>query len=85
VKNCRLHFAFEVPLPPSANPRLPHVLEIYALFMLLGIFTTLCIPETARITLEVLSGEDSRSLSTANGGELKDENMKGPEVEAKSV
>jgi len=40
------------------NPWLNHVLEIYALFMFLGIFTTLCIPETARITLEVLSGED---------------------------
>jgi MFS transporter, PHS family, inorganic phosphate transporter len=35
-----------------------HVLEIYALFMLLGIFTTLLIPETARKTLEELSGED---------------------------
>ncbi|KAF4634358.1 hypothetical protein G7Y89_g3756 [Cudoniella acicularis] len=41
----------------NANPWLNHVLEIYALFMLLGIFTTLCIPETKRITLEVLSGE----------------------------
>lgn len=35
-----------------------HVLEIYALFMLLGCFTTLLIPETARKTLEELSGED---------------------------
>lgn len=35
-----------------------HVLEIYALFMLLGVGTTLCIPETKRKTLEELSGED---------------------------
>jgi PHS family inorganic phosphate transporter-like MFS transporter len=37
---------------------LPHVLEIFALFMFLGIFTTMCIPETARKTLEELAGED---------------------------
>lgn len=35
-----------------------HVLEIYALFMILGCFTILLIPETARKTLEELSGED---------------------------
>lgn len=40
---------------------MPHVLEIFALFMFLGIFTTLCIPETARVTLEVLAGEDEAS------------------------
>ncbi|RGP79028.1 phosphate permease [Fusarium longipes] len=39
-------------------PWMDHVLEIYALFMLLGILTTLLIPETARKTLEELSGED---------------------------
>ena len=32
-------------------------MEIYALFMLCGIFTTLCIPETKRKTLEELAGE----------------------------
>lgn len=31
---------------------LPHVMEIFALFMLLGCFTTLLIPETKRMTLE---------------------------------
>lgn len=40
------------------NPWMDHVLEIYALFMLLGVFTTLFIPETKRKTLEELSGED---------------------------
>ena len=32
-------------------------MEIYALFMLCGIFTTLLIPETKRKTLEQLAGE----------------------------
>ena len=33
-------------------------MQIYALFMLIGCFTTLCIPETARRTLEALSGDE---------------------------
>jgi PHS family inorganic phosphate transporter-like MFS transporter len=45
------------------SKRLPHVLEIFALFMALGILTTLCIPETARKTLEELAGEDIGSPS----------------------
>ncbi|KAG0679159.1 Inorganic phosphate transporter pho84 [Pichia californica] len=36
---------------------LNHVMEIFALFMLLGIFTSLCIPETKRKTLEQLAEE----------------------------
>jgi MFS transporter, PHS family, inorganic phosphate transporter len=32
-------------------------MEIFALFMLLGIFTSLLIPETKRKTLEQLAGE----------------------------
>jgi PHS family inorganic phosphate transporter-like MFS transporter len=36
---------------------LNHVLEIFALFMFLGIFTSLLIPETKRKTLEQLAGE----------------------------
>ncbi|KAF2211193.1 hypothetical protein CERZMDRAFT_43862, partial [Cercospora zeae-maydis SCOH1-5] len=39
------------------NPWLNHVLQIFALFMLLGCFTTLLIPETKRLTLEQLAGE----------------------------
>ncbi|GMM37414.1 phosphate transporter [Saccharomycopsis crataegensis] len=39
------------------NCFLPHVMEIFALFMLLGIFTTLLVPETKRKTLEDLSEE----------------------------
>lgn len=41
----------------AASPWLNHVMEIFALFMLCGIFTTLLIPETKRKTLEELAGE----------------------------
>lgn len=37
---------------------LPHILEIFALFMATGIFSTLLIPETMGLSLEALSGED---------------------------
>lgn len=40
-----------------ANPWQNHVMQIYSLFMFLGIFSTLLIPETKRITLEQLAGE----------------------------
>ena len=45
--------------PPGStdSPWLDHVMEIFALFMLCGIFTTLLIPETKRKTLEELAGE----------------------------
>ncbi|CEQ42616.1 SPOSA6832_04458 [Sporobolomyces salmonicolor] len=40
------------------NNWVPHILEIFALFMLTGIFSTLLLPETKGKTLEELSGED---------------------------
>ncbi|KAK4898122.1 acid phosphatase pho5 [Elasticomyces elasticus] len=43
--------------PTNPNPWLNHVLQIYALFMLCGVGTTLLIPETKRLTLEQLAGE----------------------------
>lgn len=43
--------------PTNKSPWLNHVMEIYALFMLCGVFTTLLIPETKRKTLEQLAGE----------------------------
>jgi len=46
------------PAGSTASPWLNHVIQIYALFMLLGVFTTLLIPETKRKTLEELSGEE---------------------------
>lgn len=36
----------------KTNCWLPHVMEIFALFMLVGLFTTFFIPETKRMTLE---------------------------------
>jgi PHS family inorganic phosphate transporter-like MFS transporter len=40
-------------------------MQIFALFMLCGIFTTLLIPETKRKTLEELAGEDVSPVSSA--------------------
>jgi len=59
--------------PENPTPWMDHVLEIYALFMLLGCLTTLLIPETKRKTLEELAGEDdytvaARPVSDSNGG-----------------
>ena len=41
----------------NASPWLNHVIEIFALFMFLGLLTTFLIPETKRKTLEQLAGE----------------------------
>lgn len=41
----------------AANPWQNNVMKIYAFFMLLGIFLTLLIPETKRLTLEHLAGD----------------------------
>ncbi|KAK3688485.1 major facilitator superfamily domain-containing protein [Podospora appendiculata] len=49
--------------PGNPNPWMDHVLEIYALFMLLGVFSTTLIPETKRKTLEELSGDDDYAAS----------------------
>ncbi|KAH6660406.1 major facilitator superfamily domain-containing protein [Truncatella angustata] len=59
----------------NAAPWMDHVLEIYALFMLLGVFTTFCIPETKRKTLEELCGEDQplpKSPHSDNAGGVFD-------------
>ena len=56
----------------AASPWLDHVMEIFALFMFLGIFTTLCIPETKRRTLEELSGEEGILAGTPDSA-LQDE------------
>ncbi|RDA86843.1 hypothetical protein CP532_1403 [Ophiocordyceps camponoti-leonardi (nom. inval.)] len=53
-------------------PWMDHVLQIYALFMLLGCFTTLLIPETARKTLEELCGEDDWNVSVGQAEEAVD-------------
>ncbi|EFW98750.1 phosphate/H+ symporter [Grosmannia clavigera kw1407] len=51
----------------NKNPWMNHVMEIYALFMLLGCFSTLLIPETKRKTLEELAGEDIH-VAPSDGG-----------------
>jgi PHS family inorganic phosphate transporter-like MFS transporter len=56
-----------------SSPWLNHVLQIYAAFMFAGIFTTLCIPETKRISLEVLAGEDVDSGGATPVGETASE------------
>ncbi|KAK9770240.1 putative Major facilitator superfamily (MFS) profile domain-containing protein [Seiridium cardinale] len=48
----------------NTAPWMDHVLEIYALFMLLGVGTTCFIPETKRKTLEELCGEDQPAPSS---------------------
>ncbi|KAK0935171.1 acid phosphatase pho5 [Friedmanniomyces endolithicus] len=69
----------------NPNPWLNHVLEIYALFMLGGVFTTLLIPETKRKTLEQLAGEvpgtpeydphmaGGRAMEARNGSDRSEE------------
>ncbi|EXJ57650.1 MFS transporter, PHS family, inorganic phosphate transporter [Cladophialophora psammophila CBS 110553] len=52
----------------GTNKWLNHVMEIFALFMLCGIFTTLLIPETKRQTLEELAEKyhgDSESIDVS--------------------
>ena len=56
--------------PENPNPWLDHVMEIYAMFMLLGCLSTLLVPETKRKTLEELSGEEPAAavaLETVHG------------------
>ncbi|KAI9933519.1 acid phosphatase pho5 [Aspergillus wentii] len=64
----------------SDSPWLNHVMQIFALFMLCGCFTSLLIPETKRKTLESLAGEDvesplSDSLPASQGTERENVNM----------
>lgn len=46
----------------GTNQFVKHILEIFALFMLTGIFSTLLLPETKGRTLEELSGEDQEGF-----------------------
>lgn len=53
-----------VPLVNShPHPWLERVMQIFALFMLCGVFTSLLIPETKRKTLEELAGESENNLA----------------------
>ena len=44
------------------NKFLKHILEIFAFFMLTGIFSTLLLPETKGFSLEDLSAEDQENF-----------------------
>jgi PHS family inorganic phosphate transporter-like MFS transporter len=65
----------------TETPWLKHVMQIFALFMLCGVFTTLLIPETKRKSLEELSGETLYSGSaetlTHNEEKLAEEGRNG--------
>jgi PHS family inorganic phosphate transporter-like MFS transporter len=67
----------------AASPWLDHVMEIFAAFMFAGIFTTLCIPETKRRTLEELAGEEHILAGTPES--LARDQKAEQEVESKSV
>jgi MFS transporter, PHS family, inorganic phosphate transporter len=70
--------------PPgsTASPWLNHVMQIFALFMLCGCFTTLLIPETKRKTLEELAGEvpGTPNYDPVVAGHVGKINMTGNEV-----
>jgi MFS transporter, PHS family, inorganic phosphate transporter len=57
----------------GTNKWLDHVMQIFALFMFCGIFTTLLIPETKRLSLE--------EINERYHGELKYSSGAGAEVE----
>jgi len=45
----------------NPHPWINRVMQIYALFMLCGVFTSFLIPETKRKTLEELAGETEQN------------------------
>lgn len=67
----------------NPSPWLDHVLEIYALFMLLGVFSTLLIKETKRKTLEELADDDDYAV-TARSSTHDISNGEGGVLEKKS-
>jgi PHS family inorganic phosphate transporter-like MFS transporter len=72
----------------NASPWQNHVMQIYALFMFLGIFTSLLIPETKRKTLEQLSGEyDLKGETMTASAPVTDESkvIREDSTEAKSL
>ncbi|KAL9714364.1 hypothetical protein Ac2012v2_002676 [Leucoagaricus gongylophorus] len=52
----------------GTNKFVKHILEIFALFMLTGVFSTLLIPETKQKTLEELSNEDQEGFVRTSTG-----------------
>lgn len=50
-----------------------HILEIFALFMLTGVFSTLLIPETKQRSLEDISNEDQDNFIQGVAGRREKE------------
>lgn len=59
--------AFQLKDIGGKNNWINHILQIFALFMLSGIFSTLLIPETKGKSLEELSGEDQDNFIQEEG------------------
>jgi nitrate/nitrite transporter NarK len=57
----------------SDTPWLNHVMQIFALFMLCGCFTSVLIPETRGKTLELMSGEDHGTPPLDSSGDPQSE------------
>ncbi|GJJ68078.1 MFS transporter, PHS family, inorganic phosphate transporter [Entomortierella parvispora] len=57
----------------GTNASIPQLLEIFALFMLIGLFVTFLIPETKGKTLEELSNEDDFASPTYSHNNALDE------------
>jgi PHS family inorganic phosphate transporter-like MFS transporter len=62
---------------------LKHILEIFALFMLTGVFSTLLLPETKGRSLEDLSNEDQTYFVGGSGGSHARNHSEDTEVVAK--
>lgn len=54
----------------GCSPSLDRLLKLFALFMLLGTFVSLLIPETKGVTLEELSGESRTSYNAGCNGSI---------------
>jgi PHS family inorganic phosphate transporter-like MFS transporter len=62
------------PKGSTQTPFLKHIMEIFALFMLCGLFTSFLIPETKRKTLEELAGEvpGTANYDPVSAGHVRD-------------
>lgn len=60
----------------DCSPYLDRLLQLFALFMLLGTFTSLLVPETKGLTLEELSGETRTSYNAGCNGSINMDDAK---------
>lgn len=54
----------------ACSPRLGSLMQLFALFMLLGTLVSLLVPETKGLTLEELAGEQSTSYDAGRNGSI---------------